>query len=200
MPLYEFECAMGHRFEKLFPISKLEEVKKNGIPCEGGYQSPQGTAHFVGEEFGNGRAYLVPSRVANIQIGQPTIVFKDPRTGVAQIATSRYDSPPPGFIKEEIRGSIERTKFENEQNKLASFEDEVYNTNREMERELLRKSIIDDTNANASIDAAQSDNPSATEHLMKRAIEHIRNKPKLRKKRKTEFRLDVNHLDKSNLK
>lgn len=198
MPIYTFECRLHGRFEKILPISKYDEIKKKGIECE--LAKDTGFAHLTGDGFGNGRAYLVPSLPANIQIGAPTIVFKNPQTGMAQIATSRYDSPPPGFIKEEIKGSIERTKFENEQNKLASFEDDVYNTNREIERELLRKSIIDDANANASIDAANSDNPSATEHLMKKAIEHIRNKPTLRKKRKTEFRLDVNHLDNSNLK
>lgn len=198
MPIYTFECKLHGRFEKIFPIRELERLKKEGIECE--LNKGTGFAHLTGDGFGNGRAYLVPSLPANIQIGQPTIIFKDLRTGKAQVATSKYETPPPGFVKEEIRGSIERTKFENEQNKLASFEDEVYNTNREIERELLRKHIIDDANANMNSDAAKSDNPEATKHLMKKAIEHIQKKPKLRKKRKTEFRLDVNHLDKSNLK
>lgn len=136
---------------------------------------------------------------ANIQIGAPTIAFVNPKTGVAQIATSRYDQPPPGYIKQEIKGSIERTKFENLQSEIHAREDDIYNENIRQKREDARRNLIDDIKANTSSDADKSDNSIATKQLMNKAIEHIRNKPAVPKKRKTEFRFDVNHKDKSNL-
>jgi ribosomal protein L35 len=44
-----------------------------------------------------------------------------------------------------------------------------------------------------------SDNPAETVRLMEAAKKHIANKKPKNRKRKTEFRFDVNHKDKSNL-
>lgn len=197
MPIYEFECKMGHRFSKFCSLADWDRLVKEGIPCEGTIGT--GFAHIIGDEFGNGRAYLAWSLPAKMQLGKPTIVFINPSTGQAQVAVHEHEQPPPGFIKEELKSSIERSKFENVQNQIAAEEDAIYNENIRQKREEARRSIIDNTIAHASSDASSSDNPSATEALMKSAIEHIRKKPEVRRKRKTEFRLDVNHLDKTNL-
>lgn len=191
MPIYEFECIYGcGKFEKILPKS---EASTRSIRCE----LPISGLHNIVIAHSAEKVWSMP---ANIQIGKPTIVFVNPQTGAAQVATSQYDSPPPGYVKEEIKGSIERSRFEKQQNAINAIEDDIYNESIRQKREEARKHIIDDTMANMEIDAAKTENPEATRQLTKKAIEHIRNKPSLKNKRKTQFVLDVNHLDNSNLK
>lgn len=193
MPIYEFECTKHGVFEKLVPIRLYEQLKEGGITC---YQSIiTKESYTICTEI----CYMVWSIPATVQIAAPTIAFVNPQTGKAIIATSRHEQPPEGFIKQELKSSIERTKFENVQNAINSQEDAIYNEDIRQKRSEFKKNHIDLIRQNMSRDVADSDNPSATEALMKDAIEHIQKKPLLKKKRKTEFTLSVNHLDKSNL-
>lgn len=146
-----------------------------------------------------GFMYRIWSRPANIQLGKPTIVFINPQTGVAQVATSEHDSPPPGFIKQELKGPIERSKFEQTQNAINAQEDAIYNENLRINREEARERTLKGIDENIREDAAKSDNPAETVRLMQAAKEYIKKKPTMKKKRQTNFVLDVNHKDKSNL-
>lgn len=182
MPLYEYECLSGHRQEKYFNISNFPDK----IICET-------CAKIYEFEVYAKKVWSLP---ANIQIGKPTIVFTNPSTSESRVAISENESAPPGFIKNELKSSIERTKFENVQNEIYRQQDEIYNEGLKQDRELFRKERTNQLNAEMSSIVAQSDNPSATESLMKAAISRKR---KPLKKRKTQFALEVNHLDKSNL-
>jgi hypothetical protein len=196
MPIYEFECKMGHRLEIYMTVEEMEAVKETGIQCTG---QPRGYAHLTGDEFGNGRAYKVWSSFNTTQIGKPTIAFVNPQTGEARIAVHPHEQPPAGFVKEEIKGSIERTRFEQTQNAIHAEQDAIYNEQIRQKREEFKSTHIAAIKSHLADDAASSENPAATESLMNAAIERIRKKDPLPKKRKTEFKLDVNHIDKSNL-
>jgi hypothetical protein len=183
MPIYEYDCPEHGQFERLQSI-KFAEVKYSiCCPVEG--------CNLICDK-------LAP-RTANIQLGKPTIVFTNPQTGLSQIATSEHEQPPAGFIKKELKGPIERSKFEHQENSKASLEDAIYNENIRQGREAAREHLYKDIDKNMREDAATSDNPAETVRLMEAAKKHIANKKPKNRKRKTEFRFDVNHKDKSNL-
>lgn len=188
MPLIEYECPNCFSIiEKLYKL--VEYPYPETIEC----------LYCLGDNGGTVLASIIWSKPATNQIGKPTIVFTNPRTGESQIATSQYDSPPPGFVKEELKGSIERSKFEQQQNRINAEQDDIYNETIRQKREEFKKNHIDLINQHMSDDVASSDNPALAEGLMKKAIERIRKKPALKKKRRTEFTFDINHKDKSNL-
>jgi hypothetical protein len=186
MPIYELECAK---------CGVVEEVYYSSYKT---YQE-DAEATIDHSQFGascGGYMTMIWSLPANLQIGKPTIVFKDPKTGDAIVAVHPHQPTPEGYIKEEIKGSIERSKFEIQQNKLHHEKDEIYNLTAQMQRDEVRKANHDQVKAELNAIADSSDNPLATKELMKAAL----NRPARElKKRKTEFKLDVNHLDKSNL-
>jgi hypothetical protein len=183
MPIYDYECPIHGQFWKI--QSKEFGAVKYSICC------PEDDCNAVCDKL--------PPLTANLQLGKPTIVFTNPQTGLSQIATSEHEQPPAGFVKKELKGPIERSKFEQQENSKASFEDAVYNENLRQGREEARKHIFQDIENNMREDAAASDNPAETVRLMEAAKKHIQNKKPAEKKRRTEFRFDVNHKDKSNL-
>lgn len=195
MPIYEFRCADGHITERIWSINYWEDIKrlyKGLVVCGAELGNTNGLCIKNAE-----RIWSVP---ANIQIGKPTIVFVNPQTGVSQVATSQYDPPPPGFITQELKGPIERSKFENQQAEIAKMDDMIFNEDIRQKREDFRNQHIKLIDEHLREDAQSSDNPELTVKLMKAAKDRIRKKDPLAKKRKTEFRLDVNHIDNSNLK
>lgn len=189
MPLYEYKCLKtGELAEVYLP---LRDYNKRFIYC------PLHTnKNNNGEEINWHDAEKVWSLPANIQSGKPTIAFINPKTGEARVAINQYEKPPKGFAKEELKGPIERSRFEQTQNAINAEKDNEYNTKQEVEREIVRTMQHDQVKAEASSIAAQSNNPHVTEQLLK---DYLKRSKKQLKKRKTEFRLDVNHLDKSNL-
>src|SRR5438067_4390815 len=72
-------------------------------------------------------AERVWSAPAKMELSSPTIAFINPQTGKAIVATNRYEKPPDGFIKQELKSSIERSRFEREQNNINAQEDDIYN-------------------------------------------------------------------------
>lgn len=144
-------------------------------------------------------AYKIWSQPANVQLGKPSIVFVNPQTGAAQIATSNYDSPPPGFVKQELKGPIERSRFEQVQGAIASHEDDIFNEDIRQKRDEFKKTHLKLIDQHLQEDAQSSSNPELTVRLMEAAKDRIIKKDLVPKKRKTEFRFDVNHKDSSNI-
>lgn len=200
MPIYEYDCPLGHKTAIIVKTYANLRV----IDCPGYSNALFGLDElFEKQEALNGRcsekADKSWSRPSNIQIGKPTIVFINPSTGAAQIATSEYEEPPKGFIKEELKGPVERSKFENQQAKLAEMDDLIFNEDIRQKREEFKDNHLKLIDQHLREDAQSSDNPELTVKLMKAAKDRIKKKSALPKKRKTQFRLDVNHIDKSNL-
>lgn len=192
MPIYEFECKAGHKHECF--MSYEDSLHQWFCTRKVGWIDELNIAKLCNEPME--KIWSAPAR---IQIGKPTIVFTNPQTGEARIAVHEHEQAPAGFTRTELKSSIERSAFEHQQNAIAAHQDDVYNEMIVQKREDARRQIIDNAKAHASDDASISDNPSATKSLMDAAIKHVRSKPTQKRKRKTEFRFDVNHLDKSNL-
>lgn len=189
MPIYEFECTNGHITETIV----LSNYLSDHILCP----------HIEKEtEAGTTRcslpAYRIWSKPANIQIGKPTIVFENPQTGQTQIATFEHQETPRGFIKRELKGTFERSTFEKSEQRRLDATNEIVSHELEMSKEAARKARHNEINANMSSLAAESDNPSGAEHLIRSAL----NRPKRNKikPRRSEGILAVNHMDQSNLK
>lgn len=182
MPIYEFECDKGHRTEGLYIslFTKKEMVCQfliNNIPC-------------------GRKAEKVWSAPANIQIGKPTRVFENKHTGETMVASSDYDQPPKGCTIRELKGPIERSKFEHEEQIKLNMTNAIVTAQIEEQRAATKKNRHDDINSNLSKLASDSDNPSGAEAMIKSAMK--RNRPK-KNPRRSEVHLAVNHSNASNL-
>lgn len=184
MPIYEFECPIHGVFEYILPLSRLTEVN-NGAACP---------AVILGSEFS--RCGELSERLWSIPIthfsGKPTIIFRNSKNPTqVEVATHENDSPPPGFIKEELRGPIQRTRFEREQNKILDVKNQMITESIRLRKSAERKARHEDQNSRMpSYDIG-------TQELIKFARE--RNRKKEPPEKKSQVRLDVNHLNSSNL-
>lgn len=184
MPIYEFECPIHGVFEYILPLSKLDEINK-GCAC------PE---VVLNSEFG--RCGELSERIWSIPIvrfeGKPTIIFRNAQNPTqVQVATHENDTPPEGYIEEELRGPIERTKFENEQNKIKDVENQMITESIRLRKDQERKA------RHADQDATMSNHDTGTQELLKFVRE--RNRKKEPPAKKSQVRLDINHLDSSNL-
>jgi hypothetical protein len=187
MPIYTLECGKcGKKVEELYNSRKsfLEDLEATidhsqfGASC-GGYM------------------FEVWSKPANISLGKPTIIFKNPLTGAKQVATSINEKPPKGFIREELKNPIERARFEKEEASKQKIENEITTYTLEENKKLTRNARHDDIAANLSNIARESHNPSAAESLLKASLN--RSKKKRLPPKRTEFHLKINHQDSSNI-
>lgn len=173
MPIYEFECPKGHKFEIVRTVAFDFGATFKCICGE------------IGE-----RIWSLP---ANINIGKPTIIFRNSKNpNDVQVATSSTDKAPIGFLIEELHGPIERSKFERERQKILDVENEIITESVRLRDNETRK------NRHAEINANMSNLPDdGTRELMKFAMQRTRKKKERTKK--SAVRLDINHIDSSNL-
>lgn len=140
----------------------------------------------------------------------PTIVFVNPKTGEKEVATSSTQQPPKGYVRHELRGPIERSKFEKEETLRKHVEDELLSEKLKQGREQTARNIHDDINARMNSvtnkvynpDTKQEENVAwdpITKAMLKKSMAHTRKKHASIKPKRTNVRLDVNHLDSSNL-
>lgn len=176
IPIYEYQCPTHGRFEKLLPL--IPYGKKKTIPCVLTIDCSR-------------QAEKIFSIPANISIGKPTIIFRNPQTGEAEVATMDNDQPPYGYIREELRNPIERSKFEKEETTKKSVENEFHSEAVYRDRERKTKE------RQAEIRAKMSSYDSQTQSLLTAAMERTRARPF--KPKKSEVRLDVNHKNASNM-
>ena len=130
MPIYEFQCPMdNHVFEKIMPLN-LSEVKK--VRCD---------AHSM----------CWAEKIYSLSLTKfeaaPTIIFVNPRTGEKEVAVSSTQQPPAGYVRHELRGPIERSKFEKEETQRKYVEDELTTEYLKHGREQTAKNLHDDINA-----------------------------------------------------
>lgn len=186
MPIYEFICYDHGRFERIFPISEYENIKY-GTLC--------GLVLIDdGESFGQctGFSERVSSIPANINIGKPTIIFRDPKTGRTELAASDYDTPPQGYIKELLSNPIERSKYEREEQKRVDLANEIVSEKMKQDHAETRK------NRHADIESRMNDFPNdGTREFLRKAMAR-KSKRKFPEK-KSQVKLTVNHTDSSNL-
>ncbi len=178
MPIYEYQCEKtGFTFEVIFKSWKGFALL-NKIQCQ---------IHTDQHE-----AEKIWSTPANINIGKPTVVFKNPKTGDLLVATHDQDAPPFGYVKEELKNPIERSKFEKEAQTRKNAENEVTTEYLRSQHAQTRR------NLHADLNARMSEFPNdGTREFLKESMNR-RSKRKFPEK-KTDVKLTVNHTDSSNL-
>lgn len=203
MPIYEFECENGHRLEKLFSIPNCP----NRVICDF-------ITNFVEGNLTQQRCGLLAEKVWSLPVvrfdAPPTIIFVNPKTGEREVAVSSTQPTPNGYVREELRGPIERSKFEKVQSQIKHVEDELLSEKLKQGREQTAKNIHDDINARMNSVTNKVYNPETkqeenvewdaiTKAMLKKSMAHTRKKHERIKPKRTNVRLDVNHLDSSNL-
>lgn len=175
MPIYEFICPTHGRFEKILPIVECNNIQLCSLlECA-----------LVAE-----KVFSIPSPPS---IGKPIYIFKNPKTGETRTLYKETDrfNPPKGFVVDEVKGQAERLRFEKELNQKQQVDNEMISYQREQMKNATQKNRHDDLNANMS----KLDNKS--QDLLKAAM--ARSKKKEFRKKKSEVRIPINHLNKSNL-
>lgn len=196
MPIYEFECPVHGRFERIVPLS-LFNVAKDGSVCKirtGCYEKCE-------------KVWSIP---ANIQIAPATKVFINSSTGESFVASTIYDKAPVGYVERELKGPIERSKFENEENAKVHIQDEIDTFRMDARRSAHQKERHD--GLKAKMNALQTETyehddgrveevkhflEPKTKHMIKEAMERS-NKRRVPKK-ETIRKLAINHQNSSNL-
>lgn len=194
MPIYEFECPVHGIFEVIADL-KFCDIKY--AKC---------TINETCAEI----CIKVWSIPGNIQIGSPTKVFVNNKTGEIYTPFSRYDKPPSGYHEQELRNPIERSKFEREQQRRVDAENQLTSHVLDSMKSQARKNRHD--NLKARQNAVQRE--TYTDHegkeqkveftldhkdkeLLNKAMERSKKKP--RKEKKSDVMLAINHYNPSNM-
>lgn len=200
MPLYEYSCLVtGETKEVLMSISDydLKEIRCP-IHCGKVVQATNERFRISGfkvkteQYYPLHKAEKVFSAPANINIGKPTIIFRDPKTGRTEVAGSDYDTPPQGYIKELLSNPIERSKFEREEQRRVDLANEIITEKMKQDHSETRK------NRHADIESRMGDiSNDGTREFLRKAMQR-KSKRKFPEK-KSQVKLTVNHTDSSNL-
>jgi hypothetical protein len=182
MPIYEFSCPIHGRFELWFSLSDCERIQ-NGIPCK--------------FESCKERAEKEWSQVTYPSHGLATTIFRNPRTGDIRTAVMRNQETPAGYVREDLKTPMDRSRVEREMQNNANEENEYVTERNRYLKEETQKNRQADLKARLGTITKDSENPSAAAYLVKKAM--LRNRKRKLPPKKTEFHFAVNHQNKSNL-
>jgi hypothetical protein len=210
MPLYEFECPAGHITEKIFSIKDCPNIIDCSYKVDRKIQSVSGTNKSIVMDclLPAEKIWSIPG---NIQLGEPTKVFVNNKTGDVFTPATKSDRPPKGYHEKELKGPIERTKFEKEQQHRVNGRNQFMSHHLDLLKSEARKNRQDDTKARMNaIQREEVVNPQSgktetieysLDHkekaLLKKAMERSAKKPM--KEKKSEVKLAVNHSNTSNM-
>ena len=202
MPIYEYMCeATGEIFEWIRPISE-SEIKRQTCPV-----------HFV-ENHKEGKDYHDVIRIwslpGNIQIGKPTRMFINNKTGEPFSPISQYDKPPKGYHEIELRSPTERSKFEREQQRRIDGQNQFTSHMLDSMKSEARNKRHDDlkarmnavqkeefTNKEGKTETVEFTLDHKDKALLEKAMKRSRKKPM--KEKKSDVMLAVNHYNPSNM-
>lgn len=199
MPIYEFTCPVHGRFETIFKLSVYNEIKE-GIMC--------GRLLDLGEELYCGEvAEMVWSVPANINIGKPTKVFINNKTGDVFTPAKDSDRVPRGYHVRELKNPIERSRFEKEQQQMVDGRNQFISHQLDTLKSEARKNRHDDLKA--KMNAMQVEKDPATGETVRYSLDHKdkallekamnRSRKKKAREKKSEVMLAVNHQDAGNM-
>lgn len=188
MPIYEYECSDGH-ISELF--KRLSDTSAYSTTCT-----------ICGK-----LATKIVSLPGNITIGKPTRVFIDQRTGQAFTPANEYEKAPANCKEIELKNPVERSRFENEQQRMVDVRNEL--TSRALNESKNEATKRRHDNLKARMNAVQKEiDPKTGEEvkftldekskdLLKKSMNRSRDKKE--RVKKSEVMLAVNHMDKGNL-
>lgn len=206
MPIYEFVCPIHGKFERIFPLSQYKEIV-NGTLCKAIVSTHKDWKRLTGSYLLCGEiAEKIPSIPGNIQLAPASRIFFNTKTGESYTAASN-EKVPYGCIEKELKGPLERSKYEKRMERYNAAKDEVDTLNAQFRRDQHQKQRHD--NLKANMNALQTEiHPDTGEKIqhylepkhkkmLKDAME--RSKKRVIPKKVTEGRFAINHTDRSNL-
>src|ERR1043165_3897036 len=163
MPIYEFECERtGQVFERIMPLH-LSDLKK--VECE---------FHSMC------RGIKIPSRLgltSGLSQTTPTVIFRNANNpNDIRPAVYKGQQTPHGFIKEELKTPMERSRVEREMASIQDAQDDFDTAKREFVTNHVRKERHSDLRARMNSLTEKSDNPALAEHLLKKGMERSNKK------------------------
>lgn len=198
MPIIEYKCLEGHITEVIYHLSDYPYPEKIG--CED-------CAIFCGSvEF----AEKIWSLPGNIQIGAPTKVFINNKTGEIFTPFSKYDRPPSGYHEKELKSPIERSKFEKEQQRRTDAENQLTSHVLDSMKSEARKNRHDNLKSRMNaIQREEVEKPDGKKEVVEFTLDHRdkallskameRSKKKPKKEKKTDVKFAINHYNPSNM-
>lgn len=211
MPIYEYSCLKtGEVKEVILPLSEYDRryiicpihfpILLDGDP-EFALKLSIGKVHD---------AKKIWSLTGDIQIAPSSRVFVNPMTGESQIAVTKYDQAPQGFKEIELKGPIERSKFEKHDTEVQNVINEFDQMRMDDRRQHHQKMRHDDINAKMNslqtetyehedgrIEEVKHFLEPIHKKMLKESMKHSRGKRV--PKKITERRFAVNHMSASNL-
>jgi hypothetical protein len=114
MPIYEYECPVGHRFEVM--TRGISHSVSNTLPCQVAYDTI--------DENGETNCPLIAERVwskfSTLSDSKSTTYFVNSNTKEVRLAASDNDTNPIGFERKEAKGLGGRLKLEKDLQKQES--------------------------------------------------------------------------------
>lgn len=136
--------------------------------------------------------------VSGISQTTPTVIFRNANNpNDIRPAIYKGQETPNGYIKEELKTPMERSRVEREMAKIQDAQDDFDTAKREFVTNHTRKERHSDLKARMNAITKDAENPFQAEHLLKKAMERSNKKKVPRKKSQMHFA--VNHTDSSNM-
>lgn len=210
MPIYQYECEITKEvIEEIVSLSLADQME---IDC------PIHCRKFIEKASDSFRtnlerthpihyAHKIWSLPARTDLGAPTRVFINNRTGEMFTPISRFDQPPKGYREEQLKDSFQRTKFEKEYQRKLDATNEIVTHQLESQKAATTKNRHDDLNARMNavqreIDPVTGEQVEFTlDHREKEVLKKAMNRTKKKKfrPRSSDFKFAINHNDRSNI-
>lgn len=147
------------------------------------------------------RCEKIPSKlglVSGISQTVPTTIFRNANNpNDIRIAVYKNQEVPHGYIKEELKTPMERSRVEREMARVQDAQDDFDTAKREFVTNHVRKERHADLNARMNSLVKNAENPEQAKALLKSAMNRTNKKKVPRKKSQLHF--SINHTDSSNM-
>lgn len=213
MPIYQYSCEItGQVVEQILPLEFADYIEIDcPIHCRKSIEADgEGFKTHLEKTHPMHYAQKIWSLPGNIQIGSPTKIFINNKTGEIFTPFSRHDKPPNGYHEKELKSPIERSKFEKEQQRRADAENQLTSHVLDSMKSEARKNRHD--NLKAKMNAVQREEIEGPDgkketieftldhkdkSLLNKAMQRSNKKPK--KEKKTDVKFAINHYNPSNM-
>lgn len=210
MPIYEFECEFtGDIKEVILPLSEADNDRMFcPIHCRPYVEEyKEKFVTNMGRRFPLHSAVKIWSLPARTDLGAPTRVFINNRTGEIFTPISKSDQAPIGYHEEQLKDSIQRSKFEKEYQRKLDATNEIVTHELESQKAAITKRRHDDINSRMNAVQRETDPVTGKEveytldHRDKEVLKKAMNRTKKKKfrPRTSDFKFAVNHNNRNNL-
>jgi hypothetical protein len=195
MPIYQFACNInGEIAELILPVS-MADIREISCPIHAADFHLGGSVEYQHKAE---KIWSAPALTSGLSTNTPTVIFRNPNNpSDIRVAVHKGQETPHGFVKEELKTTMERSRVEKELRTIQEAQNDFDTAKREFAVDYVRKERHADLNAKMNSLVKDSENPEQAKALLKAGMN--RNNKKRVPKKKTEFHFAVNHSDRNNL-